>query len=86
MTVDKKEVITIPKWLVIWISPAIVSIIIGYGAYKTFSANIETIQIMQKDQIKQLQDSKIDRNEFNIILQQLDKIEKKLDQHINKTE
>lgn len=83
MTVDKKDVITIPKWLVIWISPAIVSVIIGYGAYKTFSANIETTLTLQKDQIKQLQESKIERNEFNMILNQLRDINIKLDEHIN---
>ncbi len=83
MTVDKKDVITIPKWLVIWISPAIVSVIIGYGAYKTFSANIETTLTLQKDQIKQLQESKIERNEFNLILNQLRDINIKLDEHIN---
>lgn len=82
MTVDKKEVITIPKWLVIWVIPMIISLIVAYGTISTWKGSYETKAIRNEQEIIRLQDQKVDRNEIANLREQLNRIESKLDQHI----
>ena len=87
MTVDKSQTIKIPIWLVSIMLPLIVTAIGVYGLTTAFKAETQT----EIKQLKQSQDRKIDRTEFDLILKSLDKFDKsldridaKLDKHIDK--
>jgi hypothetical protein len=80
MTIDKKEVITIPKWLVIVMVPLTLGLIGGYSSSK-FMAGKRDADITHLQQQVQ---NKVDRNEIQMIQEALTRIESKLDKHIDK--
>ncbi len=80
MTVDKKEVVILPKWLVLGLMPTIIGAITAYGVYTATGAVVQTKIQQHAEEINKLQETKIDRNEFNLILKQLDAIQRKLDE------
>ena len=82
MTVDRNESIKIPKWLVMYVMPGLVSLVVSYGVFKGNEARTDTILIQHSEAIKNIQDTKVDRNEQNLILNSLQRIEIKLDRHI----
>lgn len=84
MTIDKKEVITLPKWLVILVLPMLVSAIVAFGAISAWKGSYETKAERNEHEIQKLYDQKTDRTEMNILLNTLNRIENKLDSHISK--
>ena len=89
MTVDKKDVITIPKWLVIWLLPMLVSGVVAFGVVSEIKAQLQIKAERNEKEIERLQDQKVDRYEFNQLINTLHSIERKLDMHIelnNKTD
>ena len=82
MTIDKKDVVTLPKWLVILVLPMIISAIVAYGLVSETKATLETKSVRNEQEITRLQDQKIDRNELNQLINTLNRIELKLDNHI----
>jgi uncharacterized membrane protein (DUF106 family) len=84
MTVDKKEIITIPKYLVIIVVPIIVSVLSSLITDATTKATLETKITKQDQEIQQLFETKTDRTEQTLIMKSLDRIEAKLDGHIDK--
>lgn len=89
MTVDKKDVITIPKWLVIWLLPMLVSGVVAFGVVSEIKAQLQIKAERNEKEIERLQDQKVDRNEFNQLINTLNRLEKKFDMHTelnNKTD
>lgn len=82
MTVDKKDVVTIPKWLVIVILPLLVSILGSLVTVATAKANLESGVDNNEKQINKLFEQKTDRNEQALIMKSLERIESKLDDHL----
>ena len=83
MTIDKKEVITLPKWLVILVLPMLVSGLVAYGAMSSWKGSYENKVETNEIQIQKLDEKKVDRNEYNQLLNTLNRIENKLDNHIS---
>lgn len=83
MTVDKKDVITIPKWLVIWVAPMVVSAVVAFGTISAWKGKYETKAIRNEQEIQRLDEKKVDRNELNQLINTLNRIENKLDSHIS---
>lgn len=86
MTVNKNEVVTIPKWLVIVLMPAFVAAFTGYGTYKISSTKYE----LEIENLKSESEKKINKAEvevqFNDLRNRLTRIEDKIDQSVNKNE
>ena len=83
MTIDKKDVITLPKWLVILVLPMLVSGLVAFGAISTWKGSYETKASRNEAEIQKLYDQKTDRNEMNLLINTLNRIENKLDAHIS---
>ena len=74
MTIDKRDYIKIPNWLITLALPALVSAFVAFSSISSSKAVSESkIQKLEQD-TQNLQDNKIDRNEFNLIIKQLDEI------------
>lgn len=82
MTLDKKEDVTLPQWalsLLVSVVGAVFAFIILWSGSK---ASLEQRASTNEKNIDILRSEKVDRNEFNIILNKLNSIEGKLDSHI----
>jgi hypothetical protein len=91
MTIDKREVITIPKWLVILFVPLIFG---GVGGFATGSFGrgqvVKQVEVNTK-RLDSVEKDKIGQGEMSMLKTQLDRIEtrqarieEKLDKHIIK--
>ena len=80
MTIDKKEVISIPKWLILVIIPILVGGMGGYASSRASSARTEK----QVEVNTRLLDSKVSRDEFALVIKQLDRIELSVEKVDNK--
>lgn len=79
MTIPKEKTINIPVWLVSILLPLIIG---AGGAYVTYNQQAAMTEFKTEENCKQIeliQKDKIGRDEFNLILKQLDRIEDKLD-------
>jgi hypothetical protein len=82
MTIDKREMVNIPKIWVILLLPLIVGIIggalsssYGIGRYANqVEINTKRLDIVEKN--------KVDNDKFTLIENSLDRIESKIDQHL----
>lgn len=88
MTIDKRETVTLPKWVLIIVLPFFMSVVGTWGTYLITNtkakAIIETKVGNQKESIDELKRNKVGIGEFDFIKAQLNRIEKKLDDHIDK--
>lgn len=79
MTIPKERTVNIPVWLVSILLPLVIG---AGGTYVTYNQQASRTEFKTNEnskQIEYLQSDKIGRNEFNLILKQLDRIEDKLD-------
>lgn len=83
MTINKEDVITLPKWLVIVVLPMTVSAIISFGVFKAGAAKQEEKVSNIENVTDKLEREKVDRNEFTLIQSQLNRIEEKVDAHMS---
>ena len=83
MTIDKKEVITLPKWLVILVLPMLISAIVAFGSISAWKGSYETKAMRNEQEIQKLDEKKVDRNEFNQLINTLNRIENKFDSHVS---
>jgi hypothetical protein len=84
MTIDKREVITIPKWLVIVLIPIIMGSIGGFAVGR-FDAGRNSKQIeVNTKRLDVVERNKVDMETFKVIEGSLQRIEDKLDKHIDK--
>lgn len=84
MTFNKSEVIEIPKWLIVLVLPMIVAGVVSYGLFKANSAKNEEKVNQMDARMEKIDRAKVDRNEFVMMQNQLNRIEQKLDEHISK--
>lgn len=85
MTLDKKEVITLPKWLVIIVAPMIVAGIVTYGSVNFWKGSAETKINRAEAEIQKLDEKKLDRDEFEQLMKTINRVEDKLDKHIEQS-
>lgn len=82
MTISKDKSVTLPVWAV----SALISIILsGVATWGIISAKAATLEIRashNEQNIKELKETKVGKDEFNLILEQLRTIDSKLDQHM----
>lgn len=83
MTIDKKEIITLPKWLVIVLLPSIISAIVTLSMVSLYAGGITEKVKKSESEIELLNKNKFDRNEANLMLNSLNRIENKLDSYIS---
>jgi len=91
MTLDRRETINIPKWLVIVAIPILLG---GVGGYATsrYSAGKQEKQIeVNTKRLDVVESNKVNYKEFELVLEGIDRIEQnqtrlegKLDDHIDK--
>lgn len=87
MTVEKSKTINIPVWLVAVVMPALISIIIGFSANRFNAGMMETKIESAEKQIEATRNeinTKVSKDEFSAVKDQLNRIEVKLDGHIDK--
>jgi uncharacterized protein YpmS len=84
MTLDKKEVITIPKWLVVILSPVIVALVVSFGSMNLWKGASDTKLDRAEQEIEKLDNEKVDRTEFNQLMNAMNRVEDKLDEHMDK--
>lgn len=85
MTVDKRDSIVIPQWILSLLISIIGAVFVFWGLWATVKEKVMTTE----RQVEILRTEKADRNEFILFREQLNKIEKgiesvniKLDDHI----
>lgn len=83
MTLDKNDIITLPKWLVIVVLPMLVSAVISFGLFRANAAQQEEKVSNVINVTNELKQTKVDRNEFIMIQNQLNRIEEKVDAHMS---
>jgi len=83
MTVNRNEVVTIPKWLVIVLLPMLIAGITSFGFFKANNAKQEEKMMQTEKTLLRIDDTKVDAKEFKMLQDQLNRIENKLDQHIS---
>ena len=79
MTIDKRNELVLPMPLISILLSALTAILIAWGSISNLKNQAET----NKSNIENLRKEKIDRNEFNLVIQKLNNIESKLDGHIS---
>lgn len=85
MTIEKKEQVTIPVWLLSVIISLLITGFTTWGIITAKSAALDEKAQRNRDDIVKLESQKVDKNEFLYIKEKLESIEKKLDNHINAT-
>ena len=85
MTVEKKEQVTIPVWLLSAIVSLLITGFTTWGIITAKSATLEEKAQRNRDDIVKLESQKVDKNEFLYIKEKLESIENKLDTHIKDT-
>lgn len=84
MTLERDKFIKIPTWILTMLLPGLVAFMVSYGSWNSTKATLETKSIKNEQEIKALQEQKVDRNEFIQFMNSLNRIENKLDYHIDK--
>lgn len=97
MTINKAEVVTIRKWVLIFVAPFVISGLTAYAAgrfnagkqekineitIEAIKINAESIKELRIVEIKDLQDKKANVVDMDKIYNSLIRIEAKFDQHI----
>ena len=91
MTIEKNKTITLPVWLVSVIISLLATGFTTWGIVSASKATLELRATHNENNIKGLQDNKVERSEFNLVLNKLNslesgqiRIETKLDKHIER--
>ena len=80
MTADNSKSITVPIWLISILMSILTATVISWGIISTVRTKIDRAEI----DIEMLRKEKIQREEFNMVLDKLINIETMLDNHIAK--
>ena len=86
MTIEKDKYVKIPVWLVAVVLPLLIASITTYATNRASNAKLDKqveINTQKWDELPAYLDKKVDRTEFIIIQNQLNRIEEKLDNHIS---
>jgi hypothetical protein len=84
MTIDKERYVKIPLWLVTYLIPGLVALLTTISVLSAEKAKQQTKSEKYEQEIKVLQETKVDRNEFTQFMNSLNRIENKLDSHIDR--
>lgn len=85
MTLDKEKYVTLPQWALSGLVSIILAGVTTWGVISAKAATLELRATHNENNIERLQESKVSRDEFNLVLEQLNRIEKKLDEHTKET-
>ncbi|HOW41627.1 MAG TPA: hypothetical protein PL123_13865 [Bacteroidales bacterium] len=75
--------VVIPVWVISIFVTVLVSLLTTWGILTATKANLEVRAKRNEDDIQKLQNEKVNKTEFRMICESLNRIENKLDQHIN---
>lgn len=82
MTINKKDTITIPKWLLMLLIPVLVGGVSGLITSSfTLGKNSKQIEINTK-RLDMVESDKVNLKQFSMIEKSLERIENKLDLHL----
>lgn len=84
MTIQKDKTINIPIWLVSIVLPLLIAVFSSYVINETRYQDIKTKTEIYNEDIKTIKSNKVERMEFEILKQQLNRIEDKLDKKLYK--
>jgi uncharacterized ion transporter superfamily protein YfcC len=84
MTLNKEKTINIPIWLVSIFIPILMAVSTTYIINREKFSRIQINTEMNNKQIEDLRKEKVNRDEFQLVLQQLDRIEHKLETKLDK--
>lgn len=79
MTIDRTKTIKIPTWILTIAGPVLLAFLTSYGTVINFQATTDTKMERAIEDIKKLDSEKVGRQELNLILKSLERIEKKVD-------
>jgi lipopolysaccharide export LptBFGC system permease protein LptF len=82
MTLNKDKQIILPVWLISVLISLLITGASTWGIISSKSATLEIRASHNEQNIKELQEKKVSREEMNLILEQLNRIEGKLDKHV----
>ena len=80
MTADNSKSVVVPLWLISILMSIITATILSWGIVSTVRTKVDRAEI----DIEMLRKEKIQREEFNMVLEKLINIETMLDDHIAK--
>lgn len=78
MTVDKNKTVNIPIWLISVLLPLIVALVVSYGMYQSTNAKLQVKIDRNEIEIEK----RVTKDEIYMIIKSLERIERKLDNHI----
>ena len=79
MTLQKDKTITIPMPLFTALITILISFVTAWGLISAKTALFETKTNRNELEIRILQDNKVSKDQFQLVLQRLDNLEKKID-------
>lgn len=74
-----------PEWLLSIIISVMIALITSVAVMSATKANLEVRAKRNEDDIKSLQNEKVNKSEFQLVYDILIKIEKKIEEHIKET-
>lgn len=84
MTIDKSKSVTLPVWVITSLLSLIISGFIVWGGMSSTKSTLELKAQINASNIETLRKEKVGKDEFSLVLDKLNSIEKKLDNHIEK--
>ncbi|MDX9789273.1 MAG: hypothetical protein RBT61_00440 [Candidatus Kapabacteria bacterium] len=79
MTISKNKEIVLPVWLVSILASILVAVFTAWGIASAKAATLEVKAQTNERDIKELKSTKVNRGEFDLVLEKLNTIERKLD-------
>jgi lipopolysaccharide export LptBFGC system permease protein LptF len=80
-----EHTVAIPVWLISLLVGLIASLLTSWGVISSARASLEVRAKHNEEDIKSLKEEKVDNKQFDIIVNQLNRMEKKLDEHIKES-
>ena len=85
MTIDKRDSIEIPQWLLSLLVSIIGAVFVFWGLWSSAKTKLELKAERNEKEIENLRVEKVNKVEFTLVLDRLISIENKLDTHIKET-
>lgn len=82
MTIDKSKQVTLPVWLVSLIISLLATGFTTWGIISSKATSLDVRATHNEQNIKTLQETKVSRDEYKLVIDMLHSIESKLDRHI----
>lgn len=77
--------IVVPVWIVSIVIGFLASLLTTWGVLQATKANLEVRAKRNEEDIQNIQKEKVNKSEFEIVYKMLQKIDNKLDEHINQS-